>query len=121
MAAAVCRLFDDVKLDIGPATDDGFYYDFDLPQRLSPDDFKAIEEEMGRIVSEDHPFECAEVSRDDALKMLQDSGQSYKVERLGEIPQGDTITLYTCGEFVDLCRGPHVESTGQIRAFKLTR
>ena len=121
MAAAVCRLFDDVKLDIGPATDDGFYYDFDLPQRLSPDDFKAIEEEMGRIVSEDHPFECAEVSRDDALKMLQDSGQSYKVERLGEIPQGDTITLYTCGEFVDLCRGPHVQSTGQIRAFKLTR
>jgi len=117
MAAAVCRLFDNVQLDIGPSTDDGFYYDFDLQDRITPDDFERIEAEMQKIIDEDHPFEVKEVSREQAKEILK--GQSYKLERLSEIPEGDKITFYTCGEFSDLCRGPHVESTGKIKAFKL--
>ena len=119
MAAAVCRVFDDVKLDIGPATDDGFYYDFDLSRRLTPDDFEAIEAAMGEIVKEAHPFESFEATRDEAQKILEEMGQPYKIERLNDIPEGETITFYKCGEFVDLCRGPHVDSTSDIRAFKL--
>ena len=120
MAAAVCRLYENVKLDIGPATEDGFYYDFDLPKRISPEDFPAIEEEMRRIVSENIPFEKMEVSREEARKLLEDAGQTYKVDRLGDIPEGESITFYKCGDFIDLCRGPHLESTKQIQAFKLT-
>ena len=120
MAAAVCRLFDDVKLDIGPATDDGFYYDFDLPRRLTPDDFEAIEAEMARIVAENLPFERFELSREETLERLGKAGQPYKVERLADIPEGEAISFYRCGGFEDLCRGPHVESTGRITAFKLT-
>jgi len=117
MAAAVCRVFDNVQLDIGPSTDDGFYYDFDLSDRITPEDFERIEAEMQKIINEDHPFEVKEVSREEAKEILQ--GQTYKLERLSEIPAGDKITFYTCGEFSDLCRGPHVESTGKIKAFKL--
>ena len=117
MAAAVCRLFDGVKLDIGPSTDDGFYYDFDLSHRFTPEDFPAIEAEMQKIVNEDIPFERIEVSRDEAVKML--AGQPYKLERLADIPEGEAISFYRCGSFFDLCRGPHLESTGKIRAFKL--
>ena len=118
MASSVYRLFPDVTLDIGPATEDGFYYDFDLPHRLTPDDFPAIEAEMGRIVSANHPFERFEVSRDEAKKLL--AGQRYKLERLADIPAGDPISFYRCGDFLDLCRGPHLPSTGAITAFKLT-
>jgi len=117
MAAAVCRLFDNVQLDIGPPTDDGFYYDFDLPARITPDDFERIEAEVQKIIKEDHPFECKEVSRAEAREILK--GQTYKLERLDEIPEGEPITFYNCGEFEDLCRGPHVESTGKIKAFKM--
>ncbi|MEN7973052.1 MAG: threonine--tRNA ligase [Verrucomicrobiota bacterium] len=117
MAAAVCRLFDNVQLDIGPSTDDGFYYDFDLEARITPDDFERIEAEMKKIVDEDLPFECLTVSRDEANELLKD--QKYKLERLADIPEGEAITFYTCGEFMDLCRGPHVESTGKLRAFKI--
>ena len=120
MAAALCRLYEDVKLDIGPATEGGFYYDVDLPKRLTPEDFPAIEAKMAEIVKEDSPFERVEVSREDAVEMLTASGQTFKLERLADIPDGDTITLYRCGDFVDLCRGPHVESTRDIRGFKLT-
>ena len=119
MAAAVCRVFDHVQLDIGPATDNGFYYDFDLPHRLTPEDFPRIEEEMQKIVSENHPFERLEVSRAEAEKMIRDMGQTYKFERLAEIPAGETISFYKSGGFMDLCRGPHVKSTGEIKAFKL--
>ncbi|MBN2302577.1 MAG: threonine--tRNA ligase [Lentisphaerae bacterium] len=119
MAAAVCRLFNDVRLDIGPATADGFYYDFDLSRRLSPDDFPAIEEEMSRIIADDLPFERLEMSRGDAEQMLKDAGQSYKLERLADIPADEPITIYRTGDFVDLCRGPHLKSTGQIKGFKL--
>ena len=119
MAAAVCRLYDNVQLDIGPPTDDGFYYDFDLPHRLAPEDFARIEQEMAKIIAEDHPFECKEVSRDEATKIIQGMNQKFKLERLADIPEGEKITFYTCGEFVDLCRGPHVASTGKVKAFKL--
>lgn len=119
MAAAVCRLFDGVRLDIGPATEDGFYYDFDLAHRLGPEDFPRIEEEMSRIVRDDLPFERFELSRAEAERRLRDAGQTYKLERLAEIPEGETISFYRCGDFTDLCRGPHVERTGQIGAFKL--
>ena len=117
MAAAVCRIYDDVKLDIGPSVDNGFYYDFDLPARITPDDFEKIEAEMKAIVKEDLPFERLEVTREEAEKMLV--GQTYKLERLSDVPEGDTITFYKCGDFLDLCRGPHLERTGKIRAFKL--
>ncbi|TFH17716.1 MAG: threonine--tRNA ligase [Lentisphaerales bacterium] len=119
MAAAVCRLFDDVQLDIGPATDTGFYYDFDLPRRLGPEDFESIEAEMARIVAERLPFERLEVDRGAAEEMLTKSGQKYKLERLADIPEGETITFYRCGDFIDLCRGPHLDSSGKIQAFKL--
>jgi len=119
MAAAVCRLYEQVQLDIGPATDDGFYYDFDLPHRLSPEDFPRIEKEMARIVSEDLEFERLSVSREEATATLGDAGQSYKLQRLADIPADEDITFYRIGTFSDLCRGPHVEKTGEVRAFKL--
>ena len=119
MAAAVCRLYENVKLDIGPATDSGFYYDFDLPRRLSVDDFPAIEAAMAELVKADLPFERFELSRPEAQALLAKTGQTYKLERLAEIPEGDRISFYRCGDFVDLCRGPHVERTGQLKAFKL--
>ena len=120
MAAAICRLYDDVLLDIGPATDGGFYYDVDLPKRLAPEDFPAIEAEMAKIVAEKLPFERLEVSREEAVKTLTELGQTFKLHRLADIPEGESITFYRCGEFIDLCRGPHVEHTGEIRGFKLT-
>ena len=118
MAAAICRLFPDVKLDIGPATDDGFYYDFDLSHRLSPEDFPKIEAEMKRIVTANIPFERLEATREEAQKLL--AGQRYKLERLADVPAGDVITFFRCGEFLDLCRGPHLPTTSGITAFKLT-
>ncbi len=117
MAAAVCRLFDHVQLDIGPSTDDGFYYDFDLEARITPEDFERIEAEMQKIVDEDQPFDCITVSRDEAKELLK--GQKYKLERLADVPAGEPITFYSCGDFKDLCRGPHIESTGKLRAFKI--
>ena len=120
MAAAVCRVFENVQLDIGPATDDGFYYDFDLPHRLNTEDFARIEEEMAALIKANLPFERVEMSRPEAENRLRERGQKFKLERLADIPEGETISFYRCGDFVDLCRGPHVETTGAIRAFKLT-
>ena len=119
LAAAVCRLFPDVKLDIGPATDDGFYYDFDLPHRLSPEDLPKIEKEMAKIVKANVPFERFELPRAEAEARLRAAGQPYKLERLADIADDAPISFYTCGDFTDLCRGPHVESTGCVKAFKL--
>lgn len=117
MAAAVGCLFENVQFDIGPATADGFYYDFDLAHRLSPEDFPRIEEEMNRLIKANLPFEKIEMSRAEAEKALP--GQKYKLERLADIPAGEKITFYKCGGFIDLCRGPHLGSTGEIKAFKL--
>ncbi len=120
MAAAVQRLFGtSVQLDIGPPTEDGFYYDFDLPHRLSQEDFPALEAEMAKIVAEDQVFQRTEVSREEATRLIQGLGQKFKIERLADIPAGETITFYRNGEFLDLCRGPHVERTSQIKAFKI--
>lgn len=119
MAAAVCRLFPGVRLDIGPATDDGFYYDFDLAHRIGPEDFERIEAEMAAIVREDHPFERFETTRQEARRRLEAAGQTYKLERLAEIPEGEPISFFRSGEFTDLCRGPHVASTGKIGVFKI--
>ncbi|MDD5706404.1 MAG: threonine--tRNA ligase [Kiritimatiellae bacterium] len=120
MAAAVCRLFPDVQLDIGRDTEDGlyFYYDFDLPHRLAPEDFPRIEAEMTSLAKAAIPFERLEVTRAEATRLL--AGQRYKLERLADIPAGETISLYRCDGFVDLCRGPHVATTADIGAFKLT-
>ncbi len=119
MAAAVTRLFPDVRLDIGPPTAEGFYYDFDTPHRFTPEDLGRIEEEMRRIVREDVPFERRTMSRAEAEAYLRERNQPYKLERLADIPDTDEITFYTCGDFTDLCGGPHVERTGRIGAFKL--
>ena len=117
MAAAVCRLFKNVKLDIGPATEDGFYYDFDLEHRLAPEDFPKIEAEMRAIIKDGLPFSRTEVSREEAKEIFK--GQPYKLERLADIPEGEAVSLYTCGAFTDLCRGPHVAKTSDIGAVKL--
>ena len=119
MAAAVQELFDDVKFDIGPATEDGFYYDYDMSSRLTPEDLGKIEDAMRKLVNKRLPFERLELSRSEASALLKEKEQTYKLERLADIPEGETITFYRLGEFVDLCRGPHVENSGQIGAFKL--
>ncbi|MGL4853814.1 MAG: threonine--tRNA ligase [Lentisphaeria bacterium] len=120
MAAAVQNLYKEVKFDIGPATDDGFYYDFDMDKRLSDEDLKEIEKEMKEIIfKKRYPFERLVMGREEAAKMLAESGQVYKLERLADIPEGEEISFYRCGDFMDLCRGPHVEFTNQVPAFKL--
>jgi threonyl-tRNA synthetase len=122
MAAAVLRLWPNAKLDIGPATEDGFYYDFDLPDhRFTPDDFPKIEEEMRKIVKENHRFEKIIKTRDEAKALLEQMGQTYKLDRLNDIPEGEPISFYKSGEFIDLCAGPHVMRTGNVKAFKLLR
>ena len=119
MAAAVRRLWPDALFDIGPDTDEGFYYDFDLKHRLTVEDFPAIEAEMAKIVAENAPFVREEKTREEVLAMMTQRGQKYKLERLADIPEGETISLYQCGDFTDLCRGPHVASTGGVKAFKI--
>ncbi|MDB4619444.1 threonine--tRNA ligase [bacterium] len=122
MATAVSRLWPEAKLDIGPPTDEGFYYDFDLEgHRFSPDDFETIEAEMKKVVKENQVFERQTKSRDEAIQFFQEQGQSFKVERLGDIPEGEEITFYQNGEFIDLCAGPHVMRTGNVKAYKLLR
>ena len=119
LGAAVLRLFPTAKYDIGPAIDNGFYYDFDLPRTLTAKDLEAIEQEMRKIIASNFPFERMEVSREEAQKQMQALNQSYKLERLADIPEGEIVSLYKSGEFLDLCRGPHVASTGEIKAIKL--
>ena len=119
MADAVKRLFPQAKVTIGPAIDTGFYYDFDVPRPFTDEDLPRIEAEMAKIIESNVKFERLEVSRDEARAMFAAMGESYKVEILDGIPAGNVISLYRSGDFVDLCRGPHVESTGKIGAFKL--
>ncbi len=122
LATAVLRLWPDALLDIGPPTDEGFYYDFDLAShRFSPEDFARIEEEMKKVVKDNQTFERSEKSRDEARAFFEARGQKFKVERLGDIPEGEAISFYQNGEFIDLCAGPHVMRTGNIKAFKLLR
>lgn len=119
MAAAVLRLFPEAKIDIGPPTDTGFYYDFDLAHHLTVEDLQKIEEEMKKIVKENQKFIRSEVTREEAKKFFEDRNQPFKIERLADIPEGNLITFYTNGEFTDLCAGTHVNYTKQVKAFKL--
>jgi threonyl-tRNA synthetase len=118
LAQAVKRLIPEAKLAIGPAIEDGFYYDFDLPESLSHEDLERISKEMERIIREDHPFERLEVPKDEARRIFSEKGEQYKLELLDEIPD-EEVSLYKDGEFLDLCRGPHMLRTGQVRHFKL--
>ena len=118
MAHAVKTLFPDAKLAIGPATDEGFYYDFDVERTFTPEDLSLIEKKMSEIIQQNNPFVRRVVSRQEAIALFQEKGEPYKVELLQEIPDDD-VSLYEEGGFVDLCRGPHIETTGQVTAFKL--
>ena len=136
MAAAVGRLYPDVKFGIGPVIEDGFYYDFDLKTSLTPEDLVKIEKEMREIIKEKLPIEREEMEIDEAIKLFKDLGQDYKVELLSDLKEkgttkfkseeeqdilkeGEKISIYRVGDFVDLCRGPHVKNTKDIKIFKL--
>ncbi len=118
MAQALRRIYPETKLAIGPVVGERFYYDVDCPKPLSVEDFEAIEKEMARITAEDLPIVREEIGKADAEAMFRDDGEGYKLEILEDLEDG-SISLYRQGEFVDLCRGPHVPSTGHIKAFKL--
>ncbi len=121
MAAAVLELYPDVKFDIGPSTEDGFYYDFDFGTvKLTPEELVKIEEKMAELAAGKLPLTRFELTREEAVKLLTEKKQNFKLERLADIPEGETISFYQLGNFVDLCRGPHVDNTGDIGAFKLT-
>src|SRR3954470_20317677 len=122
MATAVLRHWPEALLYIGPQSDEGFYYDFDLAgHRFAPEDFPKIEEEMKKVVKENQTFEKSIKSRDEARVFFEARNQKYKVERLADIPEGEDISFYQNGEFIDLCAGPHVMRTGNVKAFKLLR
>ena len=118
MAHAVKRLFPEVKIAIGPSIQDGFYYDFDIEKTFTPEDLAAIEKEMASLIKANSPFVRKEVPREEAIRLFEGMGEMYKVELLREITD-ETVSLYEENGFVDLCRGPHLASTGRIAAFKL--
>ena len=120
MAQAVKRLYDNVKVAIGPTIDNGFYYDFDMEATLSLEDLAKIEKEMNKIVKENVKPVRMEVSREEALKIMSEKGEDYKVEIINDLPEGSVISMYSQGDFIDLCRGPHLPSSKFIKAFKLT-
>jgi threonyl-tRNA synthetase len=119
MAQAVKRLYPEAKLAIGPSIDNGFYYDFDVEKPFSVEDLESIENEMKKIIKEDYKLERFTLSRDEAIKFMEEKQETYKVELIRDLPEGETISFYKQGDFVDLCAGPHVESTGKIKAYKL--
>ncbi len=118
MADAVKELYPGTALAIGPAIEEGFYYDFDTEMTFGPEDIEKIEKRMAEIISADHALERREMSREEAIEFFRKRGEKYKVELLEEMPEGE-VTVYSQGEFADLCRGPHLPSTGRVRAFKL--
>lgn len=120
MAQAIKRIYgNDVKLTIGPAIANGFYYDFDVKENISSDDFEKIETEMKKIIKEDLPIERYSLPRDEAIKFMKEQGEDYKVELIEELPEGEEISFYKQGEFTDLCAGPHLMSTGKVKAVKI--
>lgn len=119
LAQAVKRLWPDTKCAIGPAIKDGFYYDFEFSFPFTTEHLADVEKEMKKIVKEALPLERSAVSREEALKLMEDRGEPYKVELIEELPEGEEISLYKQGEFVDLCAGPHVSNTSVVKAFKL--
>lgn len=120
LAQAVKNVFPTVKLAIGPSISNGFYYDFDFKTPITKDDFDKIEAEMKKIIKANLPLERIDVSKEEALKHMRELGENYKIELIEELPENEAISLYKQGDFTDLCRGPHLSSTGKIKAFKLT-
>ena len=119
MAQAVKKLFPNAKLAIGPSIESGFYYDFDVEKPFSDEDLKSIEEEMKKIVKEDLELERFELPREEALNLMKEKDEPYKIELINDLPEGEVISFYKQGDFVDLCKGPHIPSTGSIKAIKL--
>ena len=119
LAQAVTRLWPEAKLAIGPAIDKGFYYDIDLEQNLTPEDLGKIEKEMSRIVKENLPITKSVMSRQEAIEFFKSKNEDYKVELIQDLPEDAIISCYSQGDFIDLCAGPHVASTGKVKAFKL--
>lgn len=119
MAQAVKQLYPNVKLAIGPSIENGFYYDFDIDTTFSSEDLEKIEKEMEKIIKADYPMERFTLPRDEAVKFMEEKGEPYKVELIKDLPEGEEISFYKQGDFVDLCAGPHVPSTGKIKAVKL--
>ena len=119
LAEAVGELYPGVKYAIGPPIEDGFYYDFDLPKPLKEEDFERIEAKMKEIVKRNSPFERIEMERADARVVCESSEQPYKVQLIDDLPEGEQITFYKQGDWQDLCRGPHVARTGNVKHFKL--
>ncbi|MFK7160874.1 threonine--tRNA ligase [Marinospirillum sp. MEB164] len=121
MAMAVKKLFPQVQVTIGPVIEDGFYYDFDSEEAFTPEDLLAIEKKMAELVQEDIQVERFTLTRDEAIHFFEEQGEHYKAEIIRDIPAHEILSLYRQGDFTDLCRGPHVPSTGKIKAFKLMR
>ena len=119
MAQAVKRLFPSAKLTIGPSIENGFYYDFDVEKPFSEEDLASIEEEMKKIIKEDLEIERFELPREEAIKLMKEKEEPYKVELIEDLPEGEVISFYKQGEFTDLCRGPHLPTTGAVKAVKL--
>jgi threonyl-tRNA synthetase len=121
LAMAVKQLFPEAQVTIGPVIEDGFYYDFAFHRAFTPDDLAAIEKRMEELAARDYPVERIVMARDDAVKFFSDLGEKYKAEIIASIPAGEQISLYRQGDFIDLCRGPHVPSTGRLKVFKLMK
>ncbi|MCX8131089.1 MAG: threonine--tRNA ligase [Clostridia bacterium] len=121
LAQAVKRLYPEAKLAIGPSIENGFYYDFDLDKTFSPEGLEKIEKEMDKIIKEDLPIERFTLSREEAIKFMEEKAEPYKVELIKDLAEGEEISFYKQGEFVDLCAGPHLPSTGKVKAVKLTQ
>ena len=119
MAQAIKRMYPETKLTIGPAIDNGFYYDFDSDVTFTPEILEKIEEEMKKIIKEDLPIERFTLPREEAIKLMKERKEDYKIELINELPEGEEISFYKQGEFVDLCAGPHLMSTGKVKAIKL--
>lgn len=119
LAQAVKRLFPNAKLAIGPAIDNGFYYDFDVDKAFTPEDLKIIEKEIEKITQENLPLERFELPREEAIRFMEERSEPYKVELIKDLPEGSVISFYKQGDFTDLCAGPHVESTGRVKNIKL--
>ena len=119
LAQAVKRLYPNVKLGIGPAIENGFYYDFKVEKPLTEEDINKIEEEMKKIVKEDFPLERSTLPRAEAIKLMQEKNEPYKVELIEELPEGEEISFFKQGEFIDLCAGPHINRTGKVKALKI--
>lgn len=119
LAQAVKKLWPDAKLAIGPSIENGFYYDFDMEHKLTDQDMLKIQKEMKKVIQANYPLERFELPRAEALKLMEDKGEDYKVELINDLPEDEVISFYQQGDFVDLCAGPHMECTGQIKAVKL--